>query len=59
MGTVKLNIFSKHGKELQAKKLDPNDPKVKLLIENSIRAQEKIISLNKWDQESMNQIITI
>lgn len=43
MGNLKLNLFTKDGKELQPKKLDLNDPEVKLLIEESIKAQEKRI----------------
>lgn len=45
--------------ELQAKKLDPNDPEVKRLIAETIKAQEEILALKKWDAESMRQVITI
>jgi len=59
MGNLKLNIFDKDGKELQAKKLDPNDPEVKRLIEETIKAQEEILRLKYVSRESLRQEITI
>lgn len=59
MGNLKLNIFDKYGKELRAKKLDPNDTEVKSLIEETIKAQEKILSLKHVSRESLRSEITI
>ena len=59
MGNLKLNILTKDGKPIEARKLDPNDPEVKRLIEETIKAQEEILALKKWDAESMRQVITI
>ena len=55
MGTLKI----KGMENLKAKKLDPNDPKIKELIESSIKEQEKILKLKNVSRESMRLEITI
>ena len=59
MGNLKLNIFDKDGKILQAKKLDPNDPEIKALIEENLKEQEKILRSKYVSRESLLQEITI
>jgi len=59
MGNLKLNIVDIFGKPVEARKLDPNDPEVKALIESTIKQQEAILKLKNIDWESMRQVITI
>lgn len=55
MGNLKIKGIEK----LKVKKLDPNDPKVKAIIESAIKEQEKILKLKNVSMESMRLEITI
>lgn len=58
---MKPNISSilKKGATLKAIKLDPNDPKIKELIEYTRKEQEKLIASKKFDYKMLNTYITI
>lgn len=50
----------KKGAKLKARKLDPNDPEFKRLIEETCKEQERVLALKKIDWRKLkNQIITI
>ena len=55
MGNLKIKGMEK----LKAKKLDPNDPKVKEIIEQAIKSQEEILKLKYVSRESLRLEITI
>ena len=55
MGNLKIEGMEK----LEAKKLDPNDPKVKEIIESAIKEQERILKLKYVSNESLRTEITI
>ena len=55
-----INQILKKGAKLRAVKLDPNDPKIKKLIEQTRKAQAHVLALTKIDYHALqNQIITI
>lgn len=59
MGTLKLTIKDITGQELTARKLDPNDPEVKRIINQALKDQEAILKLKHITRESLMQEITI
>ena len=58
---MKPNISSilKKGTSLKAIKLDPNDPKIKELIEYTCKQQDKLITSQKFDYKILETYITI
>ncbi len=55
-----ISEILKDGADLKVRKLDPNDPELKRLIEKTIKEQERVLALNKIDWEKMlNTYITI
>lgn len=54
-----ISSILKKGATLKAIKLDPNDPKIKELIEYTCKEQEKLIASQKIDYKMLNNYITI
>lgn len=54
-----ISSILKKGVTLKAIKLDPNDPKIKELIEYTNKEQEKLLALHKIDYDRLNTYITI
>jgi hypothetical protein len=59
MGNLKLENIIENAHELKARKLDINDPVIKEMIADSIRAQEAILKLKEVSPESMRLVINI
>ncbi len=49
----------KPGADIKAFKLNPNDPKVKKIIDDTLKQQDEILALKRVDPESLKQIINI
>ncbi len=54
-----ISSILKKGATLKAIKLNPNDPKIKELIEYTCKEQEKLIASQKFDYKTLNTHITI
>jgi hypothetical protein len=54
-----ISSILKKGATLKVKKLNPNDPKIKELIEYTCKEQEKLIATHKLDYDLLNTYITI
>ena len=58
MGNLKLNVRDKDGRELEARKLDQDDPEVARAVAQSLEDQESARK-RKPDWEEMRKVITV
>ncbi len=54
-----ISEILKSGVKFEIKKLDANDPKIKALIEQTVKEQERVLALMKIPDHVWKQRITI
>lgn len=59
MGNLQLGLIIKNESELIPKKLNPEDPKIKAIVDQAVKDQEYILKLKVVDPQSMRIVIQL